>query len=115
MEGNMKVFRWISWIVILSMVIGMCANPQTAKAQPMAQQTVTRDTPYVPGEVVVLFKGGGVSAQYGAQALALSGQIGAQVVGSFANAALLSFAPDADVQELSNQLASAEGVQFAGP
>jgi subtilisin family serine protease len=111
----MKALRWISWITILSMVFSLCASPQTVKAQSKPPQAVTRDTLFVPGEVVVGFKSGGVIAKSGAQALALAGQVSAQVVGSFGNTALLSFAPDADVQALAGQLASAPGVQYAEP
>ncbi|MDR3572987.1 MAG: S8 family serine peptidase [Anaerolineaceae bacterium] len=111
----MKAFRWISLIVILSMVFSVSASPQTVKAQSLGASPVTRSTLFVPGEVVVAFNGATDSVTYSAQATALSGQVGAQVVGSYGNTALLSFAANADVQTLAKQISSTQGIKYAEP
>ncbi len=90
------------------------AQPAAAQSNPAPQ---AQDAPglYVPGEVIVTFEGGKTLKAYQAQASALAGQVGAQVVDMEGNLALMSFAEDADVESLAAQISALAGVQSAGP
>lgn len=76
---------------------------------------ITRDALYVPGEVVVGFDSNLSEAGMEAKASALAGSVGALVVDQYANMALLSTDPSADVISLVEQLAGQSGVAYAEP
>jgi subtilisin family serine protease len=110
----MKASRFFNILTALVLTLGLLGGVY----QPAAAQTggeVTRDTLFVPGEVVVGFAEGQTPTAYSAQASALAGTVGAQVVDLYASMALLSFAADADVQALATQLAGQPGVKYAEP
>jgi subtilisin family serine protease len=96
---------------LLIVALFATAQPATAKT---AVQEVDRNTPYVPGEVILGFNSYDAKV-VSAQATALAGTVNAQVVKQYGNMALLSFEADADVLALSTQLRSLSGVAFAEP
>jgi len=98
-------------LVVLSLLIGTVA---TGGAQ-APEKEITRDTLFVPGEVVIGFSADLKQSEITDQANALAGSIGATVADVQLGAALLSFAEDADVLALSDQLAAMEGVTYAEP
>jgi subtilisin family serine protease len=111
MKG-MKVFNLL---VVLSLLFAAGLTVQPVEAQDFGGDEISRDSLFVPGEVVVAFQDGQQPAAYAAQASALAGEVGAQVVGLSANAALLSFDAEADVDALVGQLGAAAGVKYAEP
>jgi subtilisin family serine protease len=84
-----------------------------ASSAPVLARAAPAD--FVPGEVVVGFANGQTAQAYSAQAAALASSVSAQVVDLEGNLALLSFAPDADVNALAGQLSSQAGISFAEP
>jgi subtilisin family serine protease len=113
----MKVSRIFNVLMALFLIAAAMANAQPAAAQTNAAPAsdISADTLYVPGEVLVTFANGQTVKAYSAQASALAGQVGAQVVDKEGNLALLSFAEDADVEALSAQLSAMAGVVSASP
>lgn len=109
--------RFFYSFVILSLLVGMGTSiPHVAKAAPSPQAiSPNPDALYVPGEVVVGFAEGQPSSIYAAQASALAGEVGAQVVKSFDRFALLQFSEETDVVEMANFLSTRPGVAFAEP
>lgn len=113
----MKTIRLFSIMAVLALVLSLlpaAALPVSADDGGQGQE-ITRDTLYMPGEVIVGFAEGTPAKQSAAQAAALAGEVGAQVAEVSANTALLRFAPDADVQALTEQLGGMTGVAFAEP
>lgn len=113
----MRAFRFVSNVLtVLALVFGIVfAGAKPAIAAPTANGEISRDTLYVPGEVIVGFIEGKPSQQYANQASALAGEVGAQVVEVSGNTALLRFSPDDDIQATVEQIASMTGVGFAEP
>lgn len=109
----MSSHRFLNIFVVLALTLtGMAGMSRPAAAQ----GTNGGDLPlYVPGEVVVGFAEGQSAQAYAAQASALAGSVGAQVVDAFANVALLQFPEDADVEALSASLSGVAGVAYAHP
>lgn len=88
----------------------------TASAQaPTPEPEITRDTLYVPGEVVIGFDRDLPKAEMEARAEALAGSVDATVVDQYANMVLLSADFTTDVVALSEQLAGQVDVAFAEP
>lgn len=110
----MKVYRILSVLLVAAWVLTTFSSPTVTVAQSTSRE-ITPNTLYVPGEVVVGFPKGQTPEAYAAQASALAGNLGAQVVDAFANVALLQFAEDADVQSLVAQISAMEGVAYAEP
>ena len=110
----MNKSRYINLIVALALVLAALPLARTARAEGGAPE-LARDMQFVPGEAVVGFEPGQESAVYTAQAAALADTVGAQVVKQTANLALMSFAPDADVAEVVEEIAAQDGVAFAEP
>ncbi len=110
--------RILHFLTILAILLAF-----SVPAAPAAAQTATRplpaeispDTLYVPGEVIVGFSDAPTLEATTAQAQALAGQVGAQVVDAFANVALLQFEESADVPALVSQLSGVQGVAYAEP
>ncbi len=110
---NLKRLFYIP--VILAILLGWQGiGGVPVAAQESAAEIAPGDL-YVPGEVIVAFAEGLPAQQYTAQATALAGQVGAQVVDAFANVALLQFDESADVPSLVAQLRGVEGVAYAEP
>lgn len=103
----------------LTIVAALMALPFVGAPVPVAAQSgteeITPDMLYVPGEVIVGFPKGQPPDFYTEQAFALAGSVGAQVVDSFANVALMQFAEDADVHALAAQISSKKGIAYAEP
>ncbi len=90
------------------------AGGTSAQAQ-APEPEITRDTLYVPGEIVVGFDSNLPKAEMQTRATALAGSVGAMVVDQYADMALLSTDPSADVITLAEQLTGQAGVAYAQP
>jgi subtilisin family serine protease len=101
-------------VILFVFVIGLFINPAPASAKKTAVE-VTRDTLYVPGEVVVGFEQNLAAAAVQTKASALANEVSAMVVDVMPGAALLSFAEDADVPALVAELAGKPGVAYTEP
>lgn len=106
-------YRIFSIVSVLAMVFTTFASSSPVLARsPRSAHAASAD--FVPGEVVIGFSGGQAMGA-SAQAFALAGSVNAQVADVQGNLALLSFAPDADVNSLVSQLQGQAGVAFAEP
>ncbi|GAP17107.1 S8 family serine peptidase [Levilinea saccharolytica] len=101
--------------LIITMLALALVPLSPAAAQPAPQEDLPAAGDFVPGELVVGFDKNLLAAETGAQASALAGQIGAQVVSTGAGMALLSFDESADVAALAQEVQSQPGVVFAEP
>lgn len=111
----MKQHRIFSILVILALLLALMPAGE-APVQAQAPETeITRDTLYVPGEVVVGFDRDLPRAEAQTRAAALAGSVGAMVVDQYANMALLSVDPAADVFTLAERLTAQDGVAYAEP
>ncbi len=111
----MKKARVFNMIIVLALTVSMLLGSQSAAAQEGGNTPAELVGDFVPGEVVVRFPNDMSAKEASAQASALSGEIGAQVVGQYKNLALLSFAEDADVAALSDTISGMGVVEYAGP
>ncbi len=102
-----------SWIIAMLALALVPLSP--AAAQPALQEDLPAAGDFVPGELVIGFDKNLPAADTDAQASALAGQIGAQVVSTGAGMALLSFDESADVAALAQEVQSQPGVVFAEP
>ncbi len=98
--------RFVYSFILVVLVVALMPIQQPAAAQPPAQE-LDRNAQYVPGEVLVTFPTGISTRSLRAKANALAGQVGATVVQQYANFALLSLDPEADVFAASVKLAAA--------
>lgn len=110
---NLKRFLYV--LTILVLLLGWQGSGRMPVAAKVQTAEITLDTLYVPGEVIVAFEKGLSAEAYAAQAAALAGEVGAQVVDSFENVALLQFDEGADVSALVSQLSNVAGVAYAEP
>lgn len=105
----MKLSRiFINLIIVLALMAVMLPAPQAVQAQAMTppEGEITRDTQYIPGQIVIAFEQGKSSKTYSAQAKALAGSVGAMVADSYSNVALLEVDPQADIEALAQQIVS---------
>ena len=112
----MNTFRWGRIIASICIMLGLCLAPApvTVAAQSSAPGEITRDTPFMPGELVVGFDAATPQA-VAAAAQALAGEVSASVKDVFANNAVLQFDPSVDVLALAEEIGAREGVQMAEP
>ncbi len=90
-----------------AMVILLATMLFTENETAYSQQTngeITRNTPYVPGEILVSFPEGYSPRQYASQATALAQEVQAAVVDQYRNLALFDFGAEADVEAIANHL-----------
>ena len=111
----MKHYRIFSFFVIFALLLALLPGGEAPVQAQSPEPELTRDTLYVPGEVVVGFDSDLPKAEMEAKASALAGSIGAMVVDQYANMALISADPAADVVSLAEQLSGQSGVAFAQP
>ena len=111
----MKHYRIFSILVIFALLLALLPGGEAPVQAQSPEQELTRETLYVPGEVVVGFDRDLPQADMKAKATALAGSVGAMVVDQYANMALLSADPAADVVSLAEQLTGQSGVAFAEP
>ncbi len=113
----MKIARLINLGVALMMLAAFVpASTGTALAQESNPQgAITRDTPYIPGEILVSFPEGMTTAKYKAQAAALAGQVQAAVVQSYKNLAVLDVGAEADVEAAAVLINNSGLVNYAQP
>jgi len=104
-------------IISLFLVLGLVLLPvEEAPVQGYTSEAeVTRNTLYVPGEIVVGFDRDLPQASMQARATALAGMVGAMVVDQAGSMALLSTDSTADVISLAEQIAGQSGVAYAEP
>lgn len=110
----MKTSRFVVILSVLLLVAALLTMNMPVTAKPPLQE-ISHDTPYIPGELVVGFAQGGVRPKAEARAGALAGEVGAMVVKTFGENALLRFDPRANVEELAEEVAAIEGVVYAEP
>lgn len=106
--------RSLYFLIIAALIISL-SPAQVAQAEPVTPQTAEIATPFVPGEVLIGFDGDVPTREYAPRAFALADKLGAQVTRQYSNMAVLSFAPDADVNALAQQMLDTGQVQFAQP
>ena len=111
----MKHYRIFSFFVIFALLLALLPGGEAPVQAQSPEPELTRDTLYVPGEVVIGFVSDLPKAEMEAKASALAGSIGAMVVDQYANMALISADPAADVVSLAEQLSGQSGVAFAQP
>lgn len=113
----MKMTRLINLGVALMMLAAFApVSSGTALAQEgNPQGAITRDTPYIPGEILVSFPEGKSPAQYKAQVTALAGQVQAAVVHSYKNLALLDIGSESDVEAAAVLINNSGLVSYAQP
>ena len=113
----MKMTRLINLGVALMMLAAFApVSSGTALAQEgNPQGAITRDTPYIPGEILVSFPEGKSPAQYKAQVTALAGQVQAAVVQSYKNLALLDIGSESDVEAAAVLINNSGLVNYAQP
>jgi subtilisin family serine protease len=106
--------RGICLVIALCILFTLSLNTQPALSQSESGE-VTRDTPFVPGQVIVGFDESVAVKAVPAQAAALAGEVQAAVLKVSGSTALLEFAPDADVEWLAAQLQEMYAVKYAEP
>lgn len=113
----MKVSSRLNLLIAAALMLSVVFTAQPAAAQPQrrAVAEMSLNSPFVPGEVVVGFTGGKTAQSYQAQAAELAQTMNGQLVGRRGNAALISFAEDADVGDLAARISGLPGVAFAEP
>jgi len=109
----MKPIRLVNLIMILLMAFALSPGGRAAANTPARPAAPTAT--YVPGEVVVVLQDGQTASQYAAQASSLAGEVGAAVAEQYGRLALLSFSPDADVEELVARISASGQVKTAQP
>lgn len=110
----MKPYRILNLLIVLVMAFALLPAPKTALAAPGSDE-INRDSPYVPGEVVVAFEEGLEEGAYSARASALANEVGALVAGQYSNLAILSFDPESDVEAMAARIQSSGAVALAQP
>lgn len=111
----MKWMRLLNILVVTSLLFaGTLVMSQPAAAQ-TGQATFDRNTPYVPGEVVVTLFPKQAAANYRVAAESLAQQTGGRLGKIAENRALLQFSETADVESLTRQLAGMTGVLTTQP
>ena len=100
--------------MLLALVAGAFLPVRSVEAAPPPQE-MDRETPFVPGEVVVGFEAGQAAATYQARASALAGQVGAMVATQYENMAVLSFNQETDVFAMSDRIYATGKVRSAQP
>ena len=111
----MKKHRVMTLTVVFVLMLSLLPAGKTPALAQAPEPQITRDTLYVPGEIVVGFERDLTEAGMQAKASALAGSVGAMVVDQYANLALLSADPAADVAALAEQLAGHDGVSSTYP
>jgi subtilisin family serine protease len=99
-------------MILSVMTSTLVTNFSSASAKPALQ---TQAGAFVPGQLVVGFEDGLAAQATAAQASALAGTVGAQVLKTSGSVALLGFDPASDVAGLATQVAGQTGVKFAEP
>jgi len=112
MKAVKSIIRLLAALAILAAVFPL--QLQRVTAHP-AHVEIDRNTPYIPGEVVVTFMPGRTGAQYKAQATALAGQVGAAVANRYDHIAVLSFDPSLDVETMAQAVLSTGQAVWAQP
>ncbi len=106
--------RLLCVMVVMLLAISLLPARQAAYAAPVLDE-IDPETVYVPGEVVITMPDGMSSRSYAASATTVARAVGAQVVGVSGPLAVLSFAEDADVEAIAEQLTFTGQVEYAQP
>jgi len=111
----MKFSRVLNLFIVLALVLAL-VPAASAHAQTTAPTgDISRDTPFIPGQLVVAFEESLSAKATAARAKALAGSVGAMVAGSYSNIALLELDPQADIEALADQLVRAGQALAAQP
>ena len=89
--------------MVILLAIMLITENKTAYSQ-QTNGEITRNTPYVPGEILVSFPEGYSPRQYASQATALAEEVQAAVVDQYRNLALFDFGAEADVEAIAEHL-----------
>ena len=109
-----RVFQLLMAILLMISLIPLYQAAPAAKAQE-ASPEITRDTPYMPGEIVISFAAGS-SAEQNAAVMDLVGkQFGVQAVRGEAQTVLLRGDAQMDVEAAAKSMEQLPGVEFAEP
>jgi subtilisin family serine protease len=106
--------RGICLLLAFVFLLSLSFNTQSVLSQSDGD-IVTRDTLYVPGQVIVGFDESVTVKSVPAQASALAGEVQAAVVKVQGSTALLEFHSSADVEALAEQIQSMSSVAYAEP
>jgi subtilisin family serine protease len=109
-----RLFQFLMAILLVMALIPMYQAPPAAKAQEGGTE-ITRDTPYVPGELIVAFAPGSNAEQNAAVMDLMSKTYGLQPVRSEAETMLLRGDAGMDVKAAAELMAQMPGVAFAEP
>jgi subtilisin family serine protease len=104
--------RVVFLLVILSMMLTLSITSQPVLSQSLGD-TEAQAHDFVPGQVIVGFREEVELKSVPAQASALAGEVQAAVVKVQGSAALLEFAPHADVEALAQQIEALPNVAYA--
>ena len=111
---NKNIFHLPLSFLIIAALLSFYQPPATGKAQDIGVQ-ITRDTPYMPGEVVVSFYDGSTSEMRATIADQAAKSFGAQVARVNERQVLLRGDAQMNVEALIKELQQQPGVQFAEP
>jgi subtilisin family serine protease len=106
--------RGLYLFIVLALLLALPLNVKPALSQSDGD-SVTRDTLFVPGQVIVSFTENMDVKAVPGQAAALAGEVQAAVLEVEGSMALLEFAPGADVEALAQQIQLNEYIRFAEP
>ncbi len=108
----MKASRMIHLLVAIFLVTALLPIQAPVQAQSGSSPEVNADSQFVPGELLVGFEAGMSTVSMDARASALAGSVGAEVAKTYANMALLSLDPEANLDPIAQQLRAQIGVQY---
>ena len=103
----MKFSRILNLLIALALVFAMLPGALVQAQAATPEGEITRDTVYIPGQMVVAFEEGLSARSYSAKAKAMAGSVGAMVADSYSNIALLEFDPQANIEALADEFVRA--------
>jgi subtilisin family serine protease len=107
----MKGLRWITVLALLGFLMAYLPSAEPVQAQTLPDFGEN----YIPGELVVTFNDGLTSTRYQALAASAAHEVGATLIHRYDQLALLSAAPDADLEALAGQLMGLADVRLVEP
>ena len=111
----MKFSRVLNLFIALALVFALLPGAPAQAQISSPNGEITRDTAFIPGQMVVSFEEGLSAKAYKAKANALAGSVGALVADSYSNVALLELDPLADIEALADDFVRAGQALAAQP
>ena len=111
----MKFSRVLNLFIALALVFALLPGAPAQAQTSSPDGEITRDTAFIPGQMVVSFEEGLSAKTYKAKANALAGSVGALVADSYSNVALLELDPLADIEALADDFVRAGQALAAQP